>query len=271
MDNSILILGGSGFIGSNLTLFLKALNYNVVVVDINSESNIDVRNYKMLYNIIHNSNIKTVIWCIDTYPSDIFYYEINITGLTNIINIMNILSIKNFIYLSSNHVYGNNEYNSEDSICFPITSEGKMKLLSEDMILNQYIFNYYILRIGNIIGKENNNYNRDTIFNQVDLYNSNIIKEITLNNIIQDYLHFLDLNEVIYKCIYKLDVFNKTIQKHIFNVGTENHLCDMRLLNKMGNIDCIVINQPIYKCTVNCLNVKKHLLWNPQFKIQNYI
>ena len=45
----------------------------------------------------------------------------------------------------------------------------------------------------------------------------------------------------------------------------------MRLLNKMGNIDCIVINQPIYKCTVNCLNVKKHLLWNPRFKIQDYI
>ena len=30
---------------------------------------------------------------------------------------------------------------------FSITSEGKLKLLSEDIIINQYIFNYYILRI----------------------------------------------------------------------------------------------------------------------------
>ena len=80
---SILVTGGMGFIGSHICVELLNLNYNVIIIDNLSNSNIntfdkikkitnndnitfyniDLLDYDILFNIFKSNNIDTIIHC----------------------------------------------------------------------------------------------------------------------------------------------------------------------------------------------------------------
>ena len=282
MSSTVFILGGFGYIGFNLAKILNSNNYNVVIIDvIGSKVSMDfncyyyccdIRNMTFMLTLVNRHKPDCFIWCIDLIPCNNLYYDVCINGLTSIINILNVNNIKQFIYLSSAEIYGCCEYATENMIGSPFTTEGKTKLLSEDIIVSQYAYDYFILRVSNVYGKiipNIPNY-KNHIINQIDLFENNIIEKIGVTNIISDYIHIEDLIVIISKCLYKLNVYD--INKTILNVGTENTKSDIRIFNLLySNKEKPPLyghrNAKVIVNTLNCNKCKYVLLWEPKHKL----
>ena len=282
MSSTVFILGGFGYIGFNLAKILNSNNYNVVIIDVIGSKVpmdfncyyycCDIRNIVYMITLVNKHKPDCFIWCVDLIPCNNLYYDVCINGLTSIINILNVNNIKQFIYLSSAEIYGCCEYADENILGTPFTTEGKTKLLSEDIIVSQYAYDYFILRVSNVYGKiipNIPNY-KNHIINQIELFKNNIIEKIGVTNIISDYIHIEDLIVIISKCLYKLNVYD--INKTILNVGTENTKSDIRIFNL---IHLTKEKPPLYghrnaKVIVNTLNCNKCkyvLLWEPKHKL----
>lgn len=282
MSSTVFILGGFGYIGFNLAKILNSNNYNVVIIDVIGSKVpmdfncyyycCDIRNIVYMITLVNKHKPDCFIWCVDLIPCNNLYYDVCINGLTSIINILNVNNIKQFIYLSSAEIYGCCEYADENILGTPFTTEGKTKLLSEDIIVNQYAYDYFILRVSNVYGKiiQNIPNYKNHIINQIELFKNNIIEKIGVTNIISDYIHIEDLIVIISKCLYKLNVYD--INKTILNVGTENTKSDIRIFNL---IHLTKEKPPLYghrnaKVIVNTLNCNKCkyvLLWEPKHKL----
>ena len=281
MSSTIFILGGFGYLGINIAKKLIDNNYNVVIIDINPNPipiklscisyNCDVRNMTYIFTLVNKFKPSCFIWCVNLLPCNTLYYDININGLTSIINVLNVSGIQQFIYMSSTDVYGYNEYANENSVCSPYTTDGKTKLLSEDIIIKQYQFDYFILRVSNVYGEfvENVPNIKDNILNQLRLYNNNVIPKIYINNKIQDYIHIEDFLDIILKCMYKLNVYVNN--KCILNVGIENVKSEHKIFNQYyQETDKAIVYELQQTKTVinslNCTKTKSTLLWSPKYK-----
>jgi UDP-glucose 4-epimerase len=132
MKKTILITGGLGFVGKNLSLFLTK-KYKVIVIDNFSSGNknfidksikIHKKNIKNdLNSIFKNNKINFIIHCaanfanqnsIDNIKIDM---QSNISGTINILEMAKKYKIEKFIYLSSSCVYTNSK--SSENICNP--------------------------------------------------------------------------------------------------------------------------------------------------------
>ena len=281
MSSTIFILGGFGYLGINIAKKLIDNNYNVIIIDINPNPIpvklscvsycCDVRNVNYMFTLVNKFKPSCFIWCVNLLPCNTLYYDININGLTNIINILNISSIQQFIYMSSTDVYGYNEYANENTICAPYTTDGKTKLLSEDIVIKQYQFDYFILRVSNVYGEfvENIPNIKDNILNQIRLYNNNVIPKIYINNKIQDYIHIEDFLDIVLKCMYKLNVY--VSNKCILNIGTENVKSEHKIFNEYYQQTDKAILYELQKSktiinSLNCTKTKSTLLWCPRYK-----
>ena len=279
---SILIVGGFGYIGSSLLNHLYNLNQNIIILDnfrntwfnINKITDINIKIYYFdicneneLKNIFEDNDILSVIWCIDNNKLNIIdyisYYNSNIKGLLYLINFMNLYKIQNFIYLSSYEVYKYDDNIDENSICSPINPEGKLKLLTEDIIKNIYNYNYYILRLSDVIG--NNIYNliglRLNIFNQIFIknYSNNNNNNYYINKKI-DYIHINDLCFIISKLLKKIRKSN--LNKLIINISVSNNLNEIDLLKKyINNFNIIYIDD----LNLNNNLLKKLIKFKPKY------
>ena len=289
---SILILGGFGYLGLNLVYNLKNLQYNVIIIDNFKNSsnyynidqnlkyyNIDIRDKDEVEKIFNKYKIDIVIWSIDTINIDMtLYYDINITGLLSTIMLMNKMNIKNFIFISSNTVYGNATLCQENQPCQPSTSEGKLKLVSEDMIANIYFHNFFILRIGYIYGRDQTSFigYRKNIINQIELYNKKLIKKFNIDKTLSDYIHIKDLINAILKSINKLINKNKEI-RIILNIGSGNIFNDylifekFKLITNNNNINYEYYYDEGTINTINNLKALKIIKWSSCYLIKDYI
>lgn len=165
MKQTILVTGGSGFIGSHTTVELQQAGYNVVIVDNLSNSkievldgiekitgvrpafeNVDLREknaveavfekYPQIEGIIHFAASKAVG---ESVEKPLLYYRNNIVSLINLLELMPKYNVKGIIFSSSCTVYGQP---SEDNL--PVTEEapiqkalspyGNTKQINEEII-----------------------------------------------------------------------------------------------------------------------------------------
>ena len=132
MKQTILVTGGTGFIGSHTTVELQQAGYNVVIVDNLSNSkaevvdgieaitgvrpafeNVDLRDYDATENvfrkypdisgIIHFAASKAVG---ESVEKPLLYYRNNIVSLINLLELMPKYDVKGIIFSSSCTVYG---------------------------------------------------------------------------------------------------------------------------------------------------------------------
>lgn len=132
MKQTILVTGGTGFIGSHTTVELQQAGYNVVVVDNLSNSNekvldgiekitgirpafekVDLRDkdatekvfqkYQDIKGIIHFAASKAVG---ESVQKPLLYYRNNIVSLVNLLELMPKYDVKGIIFSSSCTVYG---------------------------------------------------------------------------------------------------------------------------------------------------------------------
>ena len=132
MKQTILVTGGTGFIGSHTTVELQQAGYNVVIVDDLSNSKIEVldgiekitgirpafeqvdlrdkaateavfQKYPAIEGIIHFAASKAVG---ESVQKPLLYYRNNIVSLINLLELMPKYDVKGIIFSSSCTVYG---------------------------------------------------------------------------------------------------------------------------------------------------------------------
>lgn len=187
MKQTILVTGGTGFIGSHTTVELQQAGYNVVIVDNLSNSNADVidgieqitgirpafeqvdccdkaaldavfSKYEGIKGIIHFAASKAVG---ESVEKPLLYYRNNIVSLINLLELMPQHQVKGIIFSSSCTVYGqpSKEYLpvTEDApIQVACSPYGNTKQINEE-IIRDYIHSRasiksIILRYFNPIG-----------------------------------------------------------------------------------------------------------------------
>jgi len=173
-DKSVLIFGGSGFIGSHLSRYLleSKLVENVFCADI-VEPRYNFPQQKYIYCDVRSpididvgkGDIETIynFAAVHRTPghTDKEYFETNILGAENICNFAKKREIDTIIFTSSISVYGpSEELKTEETLPQPITPYGSSKIIAE------YIHRLWlaenpnrkliILRPGTVFGEEEN-------------------------------------------------------------------------------------------------------------------
>lgn len=148
MKQTVLVTGGTGFIGSHTTVELQQAGYDVVIVDNLSNSNVDVvdgiekitgirpafekvdcldkdalegvfKKYPSISGIIHFAASKAVG---ESVEKPLLYYRNNIVSLVNILELMPKYDVKGIIFSSSCTVYG-----QPDPENLPVTEQAPIK------------------------------------------------------------------------------------------------------------------------------------------------
>ena len=187
MKETILVTGGTGFIGSHTTVELQNAGYNVVIVDNLSNSSVDVldgiekitgvrpafeqvdlrdfdateavfQKYPGIKGIIHFAASKAVG---ESVEKPLLYYRNNIISLVNLLELMPKYEVKGIIFSSSCTVYGqptaeNLPVTEQAPIQKALSPYGNTKQINEE-IIQDYIHSganikSIILRYFNPIG-----------------------------------------------------------------------------------------------------------------------
>lgn len=295
----VLLVGGGGYVGTELQRMLGESNYQVRVLDTfwypsgiwnmsdgNFVSKIeyiegDIRNRAILREALKGMDACIHLACISNDPS----YELN-PSLAKSINYeafmmfveeANKSSIKKFIYASSSSVYGvkAEENVTEDLECEPLTDYSKYKVLCEDIALTNISKEICltIVRPSTVCG-----YSRRQRFDLV----VNILTLSALTNSVitvdggdqfRPNLHIKDMNAA-YKLL--LEASPKIIDKQIYNVAGEN-LTVLEIAKKVqyqlsGNckIEIVpVLDQRSYR--VSGTKIKNEIGFIPKYTVDDAI
>ena len=180
---SILIVGGTGYIGSHTTIEIIKKNKDVIVVDNLSNSNIEVLNrieeltatkpkfYKLdvqdrekLEIVFKENNIESVIHfaafkCVgESVKKPLQYYSNNIVNTIVLLEMLKKYDVKKFVFSSSAAVYGNQIKCpiKEEFPLAPTNPYGQTKFMIENILRDickvDKSFNVAILRYFNPVG-----------------------------------------------------------------------------------------------------------------------
>ncbi len=177
-NNTVLVAGGAGYIGSTTCKFLKKKGYNIVVFDNLSTGSSqavkwgefvlgDICDYSAIKEAIYKFNVKSIVHfagCIsvgESVKNPSKYYHNNVYGTLCLLNAMKECCVKNIVFSSSAAVYGvpggDSNCISEEVPLSPINPYGNTKKVCEKMIVDfakSYSFNYALLRYFNACGAE---------------------------------------------------------------------------------------------------------------------
>lgn len=164
---AVLIVGGSGFVGTHLALKLRESykvfatfhKHKVLIPGVTSvPGNVENRNWmkRLVYTarpdiIIYSAGPNNVVWAEDNNrDSD----QIHTSGPATVLNVADILGPK-FIYISNSYAFDGNRgnYHEEDTI-LPGTALGKSKAGGENFIRGRSL-NYVIVRSSPLYGRGN--------------------------------------------------------------------------------------------------------------------
>ena len=299
MDKSIALIGGTGFIGTNLANYFLEKDYFVLLISRNLDTkNIIVKSDKLrAFAIDVNFTSKlieplkdyeNIIWLVnDLLPSRsldrlVDDFSFNIKPLIDFLEASNkFKKLKRFFYFSSGGtIYGDSpEHQSfkENSPKKPISAYGLSKIISEnyiEFITRRSEFESFILRPSNIYGNFQNfkkpqgivGYAFNAILNNIpiDLYGE--------GKVTRDFLHVSDLSEVILTFINN---YHEKSRVEVYNIGSQkgytiNEILD--LICKVTGRIVPTISKParLYDCDYNVLDISKlrvNLEWEPKIEI----
>lgn len=163
--NTILVTGGSGFIGSNLIDKLIEQKKKIICIDNfddfyskniklnNMQASLkspdytfvegDIRNQELLEKIFSENKIDAVVHLAakagvrPSISNPDIYFDVNVNGTLCLVHAMNKYQVKKLVFSSSSSVYGNNikiPYSETDNVDFPISPYAASKKSCELLI-----------------------------------------------------------------------------------------------------------------------------------------
>jgi len=247
----VTVLGGAGFIGSNLVdRLINSENASVVVVDnlssgteedVNPRAlfkNLDVLNSRKLSGFIRGSD--AVINCVGTTSiqlNDSINVNLNIKAACSISEALLMSGVTRLINVSDAYVYGKGSYGmlptSEDSVS--ISSPNcvyAVSKLSGEMIFNS--LTHHGVRVINtrptvVCGKRQKYGNSFSVFlkHSVDRKVFSVFNEGLVE---RDYIHIDDVSEMLVEVLKNIDRYTNTA----FNLGTGSSWCSANLAAVMA-------------------------------------
>ena len=137
----ILVIGGSGFVGSFLIEELK--EFEVSNLDKNPSPFFNqittIGDIRKKEDLIFSKEVNTVILLAAEHRDDVspisLYYDVNVEGTRNVLKAMDIAGVRNLIFTSSVAVYGLNKINPDENHAKdPFNNYGKSKWEAELVI-----------------------------------------------------------------------------------------------------------------------------------------
>ncbi len=236
----IFLIGGAGYVGTELVPMLLDKGYQVTVYDLmiygsnfNSNKNLkiikgDVRDLSKLKVSLEGHNVLIHLACISNDPSfelnPKLGKEINFDCFEPLVKLSKNSGIEHFIYASSSSVYGIKDHDNvnEDSSLEPITDYSKFKVDCESILLNETNNNFIstIIRPATVCGYSKRQ-RLDLVVNILTNlgYHTGTIKvfggkqlrpNIHIHDMCRSYIHVIECER-------------SKIENQIFNVGFENH------------------------------------------------
>jgi UDP-glucose 4-epimerase len=299
MVKSVALIGGGGFIGTNLANFFIEKGYNVLIIgrslDEGTETdtgktykaNIDVNNTLKLVDALNGYD--NVIWLVsDLVPSAsmdrlVDDFNFNVSPLINFLGSIDKLNdLKRFVFMSSGGtIYGDSPNHillNEDFHKNPISAYGLSKIISENyinFISKRSSFESIILRPSNVYGNHQNfkkpqgivGYAFNALLNNksIDLYDEGMV--------VRDFIHVLDLAEAVKCCIEKQHEGGRV---ETYNVGSQEGYTIRTILDLISEIsskNIKTISKPgrSFDCAYNVLDITKintEFGWEPKIKLK---
>lgn len=282
VKKTILILGGNGFIGSNLAEFFVKKGNSVIVFgkkesDYKNLDSIfdkikiikgDFTDSETLEKIFNKNNIDIVINLVSSVipatPFDEVVKNTEINSTIKLLDIMNKNNVKKIVFLSSGGaIYGMNgkKINKENSPTRPINFYGWLKLTLENYIQMCHRtqgIDYLILRVSNVYGERQNLKGCQGVVGITlgKLIRGEQIEVWGDGSVIRDYIYIKDLCEDLYFLI------QKNRWNDIYNIGSGqgtsiNEI--MNIIKKVSKIDFKINYQKgrSVDVPVNILDVSK--------------
>ncbi len=255
---NILVTGGAGFIGSELSKFLVKKGHKIIILDnleygyldniedekklLNNFVKDDIRSVnfdKILKNIdivYHFAGISSLPEC-EANPSKAF--DINCTGLIRLLESAKKKNIKKIFFSSTSAVYENSKkkFHSENEIVNPNLIYSNTKKCAESIcksFIENYNMNITIFRFFNVFGPHQDfkrAYPPFTSYVIKELINGNKPIIYNLTNSKRDYIFIDDL-------IYYLNFFlisKNKFKGEIFNLCSNKGFSTVDILNIMFN------------------------------------
>ena len=177
---SLLITGGTGYIGKKLTQKLMKKYNPIYSVGIEE---LDLLNYQEVLNFLKENNIKKIIhlgWKMDNDNTAIYD---NVEALSNLIKASEEVQIEKIIFASTNNVYGTElnglNFSEDDKINLDESNKyGISKYLGEELVKYTMKEKACIIRIADVYGPNQNHGNlmKGIILNLENKKNDDVIR-----------------------------------------------------------------------------------------------
>ena len=247
----ILITGGLGNLGSWLTMHFSK-EFDIYVLSKNAVESLDVKYTLIQADITNIKELEEQLsidfdYCIHTASYNEFFHEnypknallINSLGTRNLIEVLKNKNIKNFIYLSTFHVYGkNNGHITENTNLMPLNDYASTHLFAEYYIKQFFQtddFPFTIFRLTNSYGapKYHNSSKWYLVLNDL-VKGAYINNEITLKGngkATRDFIWMGDVCSIIEKSL----ILNPN-ENNIFNLSSNTCKSMLELAKKVQNV-----------------------------------
>lgn len=210
-DKLITIIGGSGFVGTNLCKLLASQGLPFEIIDLKASksfSNLtkiaDVRNLDSLEkNITGNIVVNLAAVHRDDVENKQDYYDTNVNGMENVIKVCEKRNISKIIFTSSVAVYGfTNNLTGENGKINPFNEYGSTKYLAEERLRSwlgrkKNERSLIIIRPTVIFGEGN----RGNVYNLLKQIASGKFIMIGAGDNIKSIAYVKNVVEFIYQCI----------------------------------------------------------------------
>lgn len=263
MNDTILITGGAGFIGSMTNLLLQEEGFSTIILDNLSTGNKksvlsgklivgDLSDRPLLDQIFHDHKISAVMhFAAKTHVGEsvrnpALYYRQNVVNTLGLLDAMHNANVSKFIFSSTAAVYGmpTADESTEQSFCHPINPYGESKLLIEKVLKDfshAYGWKTCSLRYFNAAGGDPHHRIHYTDHKQGNLIP--IILDCILNNkpvtvhgfdyptpdgtCVRDYIHIADLGNAHILALKKLLNSNASL---CYNLGNKQGFSVLEVL-----------------------------------------